>query len=477
MVKLKMVNQLEKQIFSVRQILDNFINPLINNEKIYSKQLLNYINDYRGLLKAINDCLFEDNQKNEILIFEYLNKITDNNRFYPLEKVLFELVLLFLNRQKLINNGNSDNKDELKYYLNSGYVLNNNNIIELFLEHCNHNENLQRYLKFINPIIKDITLENKLFLIDENTDLTEKIAELNKYLIKHDQFSESQSFSYCKGDFTAVSLSDVRDINDFYGYTETRRKFNEYFKNFRNKIDNSPLLICSFPGLGKTQLTVASTLQYSDMTLILADIDTLENNLERLIGQLSNYPQRKFVVFFDDIEPEKIDWYYFRTHVGGYFKLPENITIIIASNYKFPINIQSRGRYITFPEFDSFIAKEMVVDDLKSLGMRKPSEDLVNVITADYLDNFGQQVFQELSPRSLVRYLQRFNKDIKMRAKMLEFANNKVIPLPDEELFHRFNINMLRNLYGEEAVVEWRNKYLGDDNLMPYIAGKLKKHN
>ena len=461
---------LQKQLFEVKQILNIFQNPVESGEDNLSEKFVKICGDFKDFINCLECYLKYDADifEEEKLICLF-NKITADNEIYPLNKVYFEVVVMFLNQNILKNNGVTD---ELKFYFNKAHILLNNQLIDGFINYLLNDEKLQKYLDFLNPNFKKVKFSSSQFDIDENCDLTDKIAELNKELTEQDQFNFSRTFSYFDGDFTTVKLENIRKINEFYGYSETRRQFAEYFKNFRNEIDNSPLLISSFPGLGKTQLTIASTLQYDDMTLILVDVKVLEEQLARLINMLKCYSNRKFVLFFDDVEPEKIDWYYFRTHVGGYHALPKNIAIVIASNYKFPINIQSRGRYINFPEFDSFIAKEMVADNLKALGMRTPSEDLINVITADYLDNFGQQVFQELSPRSLVRYLQNFNKDLKMRSKMLEYANNKMIPLPDEDVFHRFNIKMLRSLYGEEAVIEWRNKYLGEDDLMPYIAGK-----
>ena len=461
---------LQQQIFEVKQILNIFQNPFNDDEQNLSEKFVEIFIDFR---KFVNS--FENYVNYEKDVFEgerlicLFNKITGDNEVYSLNKVFFEVVVMFLNQSVLKNNGVTE---ELKFYFQKAHLLLNNKLIDGFVNYLLKDEVLQKYSDYLNPNFKKIKFDSKQFDIREYTDLTDKMTELNQSLTEHDQFSFGHSFSYYNGDFTVVKLENIRNIKEFYGYSETRRQFAEYFKNFRNKVDNSPLLISSFPGLGKTQLTIASTLQYRDMTLILADVKVLEEELARLINMLKCYSNRKFVIFFDDVEPDKVDWYYFRTHVGGYHSLPENLAIVIASNYKFPVNIQSRGRYINFPEFDSFIAKDMVADNLRALGMRSPSDDLINVITADYLDNFGQQVFQELSPRSLVRYLQKFNKDLKMRSKMLEYANNKIIPMPDEDIFHRFNIKMLRSLYGEEAVIEWRNKYLGEDDLMPYIAGE-----
>jgi len=106
--------------------------------------------------------------------------------------------------------------------------------------------------------------------------------------------------------------------------------------------------------------------------------------------------------------------------VGGSFALPQNISIAIASNYEFPANISSRGRGITFPIFDEIECKEMVSDFLKHMGMKKPPEPLIAIISADYVEAFGQNAFEELSPRTLVRYLEQYDNDAAKRKKMLQ---------------------------------------------------------
>jgi hypothetical protein len=169
---------------------------------------------------------------------------------------------------------------------------------------------------------------------------------------------------------------------------------------------------------------------------------------------------RKFAVFFDDIEPDKINWYSFRTNVGGSASLPENIIFILASNYHFPINIISRGREIEFPVFDEIRCLEMVEDFLRDFGLKNAQENLATVIGAGYIEDFGQKKFTELSPRTLIRYLEHFRRDANLRRRMLELSRQEMIVRPDAQLFYEFNIKLLRSLYGESYIEQLRDEKL-----------------
>ena len=126
--------------------------------------------------------------------------------------------------------------------------------------------------------------------------------------------------------------------------------------------------------------------------------------------------------------------------------MPDNITVIIASNYECPANILSRGKGFTFPFFDEITCQEMVHDFLVSMGMRAPSKELVSVIASDYVEEFGQHIFEELSPRTLVRYLERYHNDSAKRRKVLELSKQSVIAAPDAICFYEANQKVLQRL-------------------------------
>lgn len=269
-----------------------------------------------------------------------------------------------------------------------------------------------------------------------------------------DSLDSGRVFRHMDGEFIPVELASIRKVGDFYGYPEARRKFMECFSDFSSGKSNLPLLISSLPGLGKTHFTISHALHFDNISLILPEPRDLEKPLESIIDRLSKRRDRKFVLFFDDVDTRRIDWYHFRTNIGGSFSLPENIAVAIASNFQFPANISSRGRGFVFPSFDEVRCQEMVADFLLSLGMKSPRPELASVIAADYVEEFGQKVFEELSPRTLVRYLGRYMGDASRRKRMLDVSKGDLIPKPDSQVFFDVNAKLIKSLYGEDALNE-----------------------
>jgi predicted AAA+ superfamily ATPase len=275
-----------------------------------------------------------------------------------------------------------------------------------------------------------------------------------------DPFCGSNAFRYIDNDFFPAELTSIRPTEKFFGYTGVRKIFKEHFNSFSLGKSNLPLLVSSLPGLGKTHFTISYTLSHDNLTLILPEPDDLEKTLEPLIRKLSIRKDHKFLLFFDDVDPAKINWYYFRTNVGGSFTLPDNISIAIASNFEFPANILSRGRAVKFPMFDEIRCMEMIEEFLKYCGMKHCPGDLINVIAADYTEEFGQRKFEELSPRTLIRYLEVYEKDMKKRKKMLDMSRAEMITKPDPQMFYEFNIKLMKALYGPEIVDAMREEAL-----------------
>ena len=305
--------------------------------------------------------------------------------------------------------------------------------------------------KRINPAVKACLAGRSIL-----SESAEKIVEI---ALMRDPFARSRTFRYIKGKFTPCSVKNI-PVEKFFGFHAVREQFREHLSNFAANKGNVPLLVSSLPGLGKTQFSINYTLNLPDLTLIFAEPETLSQDLEELIAQLALRKRRKFAVFFDDIEPENINWYNFRTNVGGSAVLPGNIMFILASNYHFPINILSRGREITFPVFDEIRCLEMVEDFLLDFGMKNADENLASVIAAGYIEDFGQKKFTELSPRTLIRYLEKFRTDAPLRKKMLDMSRQEMIVRPDAQLFYEFNIKLLRTLYGESYIDALREEKL-----------------
>lgn len=267
-----------------------------------------------------------------------------------------------------------------------------------------------------------------------------------------DPFAESRAHRYVDGEFLPIKLDYIRPVEDFFGYLGVRRNFEDHFDGFMRGEHNIPLLVSSLPGLGKTHFCIAYALQRPEITLILPDPKDLELGLQRLINKLAVRQGRRFVIFFDDIDPTVVDWYYFRTHIGGSIALPQNICLALASNYEFPANISSRGLGVTFPVFDELRCMEMIEEFLYSMGLKTPRENLIVAMAADYVEQFGQHHYEELSPRTLMRYLDIYKRDREKRRRMLETSSRDMVVKPDPQAFYLFNIKLMKAIHGPDIV-------------------------
>ena len=278
------------------------------------------------------------------------------------------------------------------------------------------------------------------------------LAELADALASADPFGAGRAFRRFRGEFLPTELDSAKPIGKFFGFPGIRAIFSDHFRKFSAGISSVPLLVSSLPGCGKTSMTVSYALAEPDTVLILPEPEELESGWEALIAPLLPRTDRRFVLFFDDIDPRKVDWYNFRTHVGGAYSLPPHIMIVLAANYEFPAGILSRGRRVTYPVFDELRCTEMIEDFLRDFGLKNPPVNLVNLIGADYTEEFGQKKFTELSPRTLMRYLNIYCHDQRKRRTMVEMAMGPLVTKPVGELFYEFNIELMRSLYGEEYI-------------------------
>ncbi len=308
------------------------------------------------------------------------------------------------------------------------------------------------------PSVKNLSSSGSLFL---RLKIPAVILECKK---QNRSSSRVCRYDDAENKLIPLELKKIRDVSAFFGYHSARKTFLDHFGAFAAGKSNLPLLISSLPGLGKTQMTISHSLHYPQITLVLASPDALSCGLERMIRLLEKMPDQKFMVFFDDIDVPQMNWYDFRTQVGGAFSLPENISFTIAANQQFPANISSRGRGFLFPIFDEIRCQEMIEDFLIASGMRNPAGELISVIAADYVESFGQKMFEELSPRTLVRYLEQYRTDEKRRRRMLDSSRQEVITRPDPQVFYDENLKLMRAIYGDSVLDDLRNRELGMKN-------------
>ncbi|MBQ4328750.1 MAG: hypothetical protein IJC27_03390 [Lentisphaeria bacterium] len=298
----------------------------------------------------------------------------------------------------------------------------------------------------------DNVLPGALELFSRLPDYNGDIRALAANLAQADPFRAHRVFGYSNGMFKMVNPSSVKPVSKFFGYPGVRLALSEHFKDFSAGRTSLPLLINSLPGYGKTSMVISFALSVPGTVVILPEPDTLENSWQQLINRLSARQDHRFVIFFDDIDPRSVNWYNFRTNVGGAFTPPGNIMPVLTANYEFPPSILSRGRRISYPVFDEERCLEMIEDFLATFGMKKPPRNIVSLMGAEYTEEFGQKKFTELSPRTLMRHLALYESDQRKRKQIVELSGGGMITRPDAELFYEFNIELMRSLYGEEYI-------------------------
>lgn len=325
------------------------------------------------------------------------------------------------------------------------------------LRECSPEDQLER----LSPVVDKKLRSRSVIKLPASGRVTPGMMKaLTERFAQTDQFSRDRVFRYVEDHFYPANLTSIRDVKDFYGFTEVRHKFEDHFAQFSSGRSNLPLLISSLPGLGKTHFSIAFAKAHEELTIILPEPEDLERPLEHIIAKLAARKSRKFVLFFDDVDTRSVDWYFFRTNVGGSYQLPPNVNIVIASNYRFPANISSRGRGVTFEMFDEVTCQGMVHDFLCAMGMAHPPSELVAVVASEYVSEFGQKKFEELSPRTLVRYFERYRSSPEKRRRSLELSREEMVPQPDAQVFFEFNVRIVRNLYGEEGVEELKRQQM-----------------
>lgn len=424
----------------------------------------NFIRNYTIVLdKVLNDLkCFSDDNSSAKRIFTVLSRNADSidalNQLFvdcrgkslmrSLEEAVFDAFIFHGVLEKL----SESDADTLFFIKHAERVCASVEALDEFVKLLSSKAGDKDRLPRLRPGVRELLKGESCIRVPKGR-VSEKTMELLKEkALEADPFSGGKAFRYQDGRFIAAELSSIRAVDDFFGYIQVRQIFDRHFSDFSRQRANLPLLVSSLPGLGKTHFTISYTLRHDNLTLILPEPEDLEETLQPLIEKLANRKDRRFIIFFDDVDPGKVNWYYFRTNIGGSFSLPDNVSVVIASNFEFPANILSRGRTVKFPLFDEVRCLEMIEEFLRRRGMKHRNPNLELVIAADYIEDFGQRKFEELSPRTLIRYLQVYHDDMKKRKKMLDMTRMEVFAKPDPQVFYEFNAKLMRSLYGEEVL-------------------------
>lgn len=273
------------------------------------------------------------------------------------------------------------------------------------------------------------------------------LTTIQDKLRKHDLFAASRAFRPFHDELHPGSIGAIRDFERFYGYTREREFFTGYFSEFVAGRETQPLLLSGMPGIGKTHLTMACTFSIPELTLILADQSYLENALEWLVDVIEQHRYRRFVLFFDDIEPDAVNWTTFRNQVDGFLPYAGNVAMVIAANAEFPAPIRSRCRTFEFRAMDPEVCQEFIADYLEEhRWMSQPYPNLVSTIASDFVSMYKRRVLSELTPRSLVKYLENLQADKDRIKKLIRESLEDIIRVPSEEAFIESNRNIINQL-------------------------------
>lgn len=266
----------------------------------------------------------------------------------------------------------------------------------------------------------------------------------------HDRFAEGRTFRPVRDELLRGPLGDIRSLDNFYGYVRERKYFQEHFAPFLEGRRVPPLLLTGIPGVGKTHLTIAFALSMPEVVLINASTEYLESRLEWLVETLAGHPYRKFLVFFDDIEPDRVDWTTFRNQVEGYLPYPSNTAIVIASNGDFSARVKSRCAHFVFRPMSPEVCQEFVAEYLEQhKWMSRPYPNLVSTVAADYASMYKRGVLNELTPRSLIRYFETLETDRERIRLLIRESLEEIVRTPSEEAFYQSNKKIAERLEQE----------------------------
>ncbi|MCK5686011.1 ATP-binding protein [bacterium] len=284
---------------------------------------------------------------------------------------------------------------------------------------------------------------------ETGNEIFSELEDLIFHVRELDGFSNDRAFTFdSEINFSSFSVDHIRDRIDFYGYRETKLFFMDHFSEFANNNPVLPLFIYGPPGLGKTHFTISMALAYQNLNVICMGKEQFETRLGKLFARLKNYSYRRFVVFIDDIDPKTIDWYQFRSYVDGMMHIPENVSLVISTNFEFSSRILSRGKVLEFQRLNARLAEEMINDYFVSTTGHNLPDALFTIIAADYVNEQINGPLHELTPRSLLVYLQTLEKNSKRwNSLVYEAGCENVFRVATDGEFVRSNKNVMKKLY------------------------------
>ena len=279
--------------------------------------------------------------------------------------------------------------------------------------------------------------------------------ELVRLIRQNDSFSHGQVYESHNGRITQSDIGNLTPLGMFYGYQKEKGFFDNTLWEFTDNKLAQPVIITGFQGFGKTHFIHAYGTEYAGLTMIRAGNTELDQHFPGLIDELTNrYHYRRFMLFFDDVKPHLVNWEYFKPLVDGQQPFPENVMIVMASNYEFPPPITSRAKNMTFGPMTAKLCYQMIEDYLHKNGMKTLEEEAelsgvepdiikkrrrhgICAIVNNYVIEYKRGAYSELTGRSLASYLDTFNDNVAKLKSLMTTGMSREVQLTDEEVFKK----------------------------------------
>ena len=155
-------------------------------------------------------------------------------------------------------------------------------------------------------------------------------------------------------------------------------------------------------------------------------------------------------LFFDDVDPEPVDWSTFRNQVEGYLPYADNVAMIIATNGEFSTRVKSRCACFEFRSMNPEVCQEFIFDYLEEhRWMSQPYPNLVSTVAADFASMYKRGVLTDLTPRSLIRYFETIEGDKEKIKALVRESLGEIVRVPMDEPFYVSNRQIRDRLENE----------------------------
>ncbi len=205
------------------------------------------------------------------------------------------------------------------------------------------------YFQIVNNYKPTNFVANSKIIIPD-TDNSEIIADILINYYRHYGYGDIADFRAFRWDNGLVGIKHFENIrlDDLVGYSHQKEQLIANTAAFVNDKPANNILLVGARGTGKSSSVKALANEYFDNGLRLIQINKPQlKNLSQIMDFLRNYPNKKFIIFLDDLSFEESDpeYKYLKSAIeGGVESLPNNVLIYATSNRRHLIRESWRDR-------------------------------------------------------------------------------------------------------------------------------------